>query len=294
MAGAAFAQAPAPQYPQQPAPQYPQQPAPQYPQQPPPGYPQAPPANPQQPQYPQQPPPGYPQQPGYPPGYPQQPPPGYPPPQVPGYPPPGYPQQPGYPQAGYPPGTYGQNPYAYAAAEPPGSHQHDGFYLKLLIGPGYAKFNGPGSATIKGAGVGFTLDIGGAISDNLIIFGEVTSTSLREPDVTTFTGGKGTATNTTVAANGFGAGLAYYIMPVNAYVSGALLIATNSRKFDNQDESDHTDAGVGFNLGGGKEFWVSTNWALGVGAQISASRVKEENDEWNTVAFSVGMTGTFN
>ena len=106
-----------------------------------------------------------------PPGYP---PAGYPPP---GYPPPGYPP-PGYPPPGYAPPPAGGYPYAppprHAA---PGFQTHDGVYLRLQLGAGYTRMSasqGGDSAVISGGSASIGLAVGGAVTDNLIIYGTFT------------------------------------------------------------------------------------------------------------------------
>ncbi|HEY0710004.1 MAG TPA: hypothetical protein VGG33_24540, partial [Polyangia bacterium] len=177
--------------------------------------------------------------------------------------------------------------------EQPGTHEHDGFYLRILLGPGYASFNGPSTIKLSGFGVGFALDAGGAISENLIAFGQLMVNSINDPELT------GARLNGTVegtfGSQGIGAGLSYYIMPMNAFVSGSLLFASLNSQLDGEEESSSEGKGIGVNLVAGKEFWVSSNWGLGIAAQMALSRVTDDaDDEWTNVGFSIGMTGTFN
>ena len=244
-------------------------PSPQAP--PPPAYPQAPPGYPPAP-------PGYPQAPpGYPPGYPPPPPPGYPAP---------YPY--GYPAA------------ALVGSRAPGAERHDGFYLRIQLGPGYTRMTssdgGAGELTIKGSGAGFTLALGGAVAENLIVFGELGGDSASQPSFEVNGNTLGNADGS-AGVSGIGVGLAYYIMPTNLYLSGALLGARLSSR-DRANNTSTSDLGVGVDLSLGKEWWVSDNWGLGIAAQFLAAHIKDGSDgtdvTWNALGFALAFSATFN
>lgn len=242
-------------------------------------------------------------------GYPQPAPYGAPPPA--GYaapapygapPPAGYAQPaPGYaaPAPGYAaPPAYGA-PAAYAAPayQPPGFHDHDGFYLRLLIGPGYlyssASYEGE-SISVKGVGGTFSIAAGGIVSRNLAIFGEVTGTSISDPTVDEG-GDSGTADGYTMTLVGLGPGLAYYLGG-NAYLSATLLLSKLSVSADDSDQTAETDWGFGGALAGGKEWWVSDNWGLGIAGQLSLNSIKEKDVDyrWTSIAVSLLFTATYN
>jgi hypothetical protein len=250
------------------------------------------------------PPPGYP-----PPGYP---PPGYAPP--PGYPPSGYAPAPGYPPPGYAPAPgYGAPGYA-----PPqhvaGSHEHDGFYLRLHIGPGYTHMSANSTGNdivISGTSGAFGLAMGGAVTGNLILFGTFTFASISNPNIKVngmstdanglpFSTGGGTADSF-----GIGAGAAYYIEPTNLYLSGSLLANQLQINDSNGSSVGQTNFGVGFEGLVGKEWWVSDNWGLGVAAQFLWASMKDKADAtglvttgdtptWTSAAFSLLFSATYN
>jgi hypothetical protein len=243
-----------------------QYPPPGYPQpgqrQPPPG--QYPP--PQRGQYAQ---PGYPQQPP-PPGYPQQPPPpGYPPqrqqypqqaqyPQRPGYPPQG--GQPPYGAApGYPPGGpgYGQQPDAYGYADPyadPTAYSHDGFYLRGGLGLDFLTFDSAGVAS-----VGLDVAVGGMVIPNLAIFGDVNIAFNRHSSI--------------------GAGVAYYLMPLNMYFGGGLALGA-ARGY----------GGVAFRGQVGKEWFVAPQFGIGVGGTLGVGFMEGRNP----LSVAINFISTFN
>jgi hypothetical protein len=257
----------------------------------PPGYQAAPPAG-----YPP-PPAGYPPPPaGYPP-----PPAGYPPPPA-GYPPPGYQAQPGY---GPPP------PYAGQVESPPAEKVHHGLYLRLQVGPGYTNMSGGSKgldAKVSGAGLGLSAAIGGAVAPNLIVFAEGMTARALSPDVT-LGGVDYSPAGGSISAGvvGFGAGLAYYLMPVNIYVSAAFL-ATWLNIIDDSDENNHvtlweTSIGYGLDASIGKEWFISDSLGLGVALQLTIGTMKGkaidaavggERPTWGTTAFTLGFSASFN
>lgn len=236
----------------------------------------------------QQPPPSYP---APPPGYPA-PPPSYPAP-PPGYPPPGYqPAQPYYPYSGQ------------VAVQPrPGVHQHDGFYLRMQLGPGYTSMTGEAGSTdieVKGAGAGFSIAVGGAVAENFILFGHLIADTAMEPEVKITGVGSGTAKGS-ASLTGFGLGAAFYVMPANLYLSGSLLGAQISISDEDGDKVGETKVGFGMDLSIGKEWWVSDNWGVGVAGQFMAARMKDKEaipggtvPEWTAWGFSIAFSATFN
>src|SRR5262245_33147513 len=86
--------------------------------------------------------------------------------------------------AGYPPPAVGSPPAPSAPARAPGAKTHDGFYLRLQLGPGYtsmsASVNGTGRS-IAGGGSGFDLALGGALNRHTIVYATVMSSTAREP-----------------------------------------------------------------------------------------------------------------
>ena len=264
----------------------------------------APPAAPAQPPpaaAPGSPPPAYPPPPAYapPPAYP--PPPAYAPP--PGYPAPGYP-----PPPAYPPSPYWQRPpygaaYQPVPATPPGFETHDGFFLRLHLGGGFTSISGSNGAgdtvRLSGGGVSLGVALGGAITKDLIIFGTVAGTIVSGPKVTSngVPGAYNSPNATTDSVGGTGAGLAYYLEPVNVYLSGALMLVTFEFDDANNNAIYQSKTGVGFQGIVGKEWWVSTNWGLGLAGELYVATMKDKTDpdtNWTSSAFSVLFSATYN
>jgi len=215
------------------------------------------------------------------------PPPGY------GAPPPGYYAPQPYPQQGY-------APQAYAAPPPvPGFHEHDGFYLRVLLGLGYlhnsASYQGA-SYTLSGPGATFGLALGGVVAPNLVVYGEVISTAVSDPHFDDGTS-SGTYSGETVSLTSIGPGVAYYL-DGNMYLSGTLLFSkiSYSDSNDSSNSVDGTDLGVGLGLTLGKEWWVSHDWGLGIAGQLSASSMKDASYDmrWTGVTASLLFSATYN
>jgi hypothetical protein len=233
-------------------------------------------------------PPGYNPAPAYgaPPAY------GYPPPAAYG-PPPGYyypPQQPAY----YPPQVMGT---------PPGFQTHDGFFLRLNPGLGFlnAKYSYGGTdTTISGSGLALSLAAGGAITPNLVIYGEFVATSALDPTVKT--GSVSGTWSGDVSLIGIGPGIAYYLEPSNVYFSGTLAFSQVTRSVDSSSSDSNrstslTDMGLGLALTVGKEWWVSQNWGLGFAGMFHAASMKVKNVDdtrMSAVGISILFSATYN
>ena len=246
------------------------------------GAPPAPPAAP-----PAGPPPGQPY--GTTPGQPGSPPPGqsYPP----GYgPPPGY--APGYAPPGYPPG-YAPPRYAPPV---PAEPTHTGTYVHLDLGGGFTSISGSdgygGTGKLSGGGPAFSVAVGGAPVPNLAVFGSIFFTGPSQPKQST-----GGTFNGDALVGGFGAGIVYYFMPANIFLSGTLA-ALQFQADDANGKTVYTsDFGVGFEGMVGKEFMVSDHWGLGGALEfVGASSMKDKdnpNISWSAAAFNLLFSATY-
>jgi hypothetical protein len=219
-----------------------------------------------------------------PPGQPGSPPPGqgYPP----GYAPPGY-AAPGYPP-GYPPP---------ANAPPvPTEPTHTGTYVHLHLGGGFTSIrgsNGAGAtAKLSGGGPAFAVSVGGAPVPNLAVFGSLFFTGASQPQDSS-----GVQFNGDALVGGFGAGVVYYFMPANVYLSAAIAALDFQASDANNKTVYSTDAGVGFEAMVGKEFWISEHWGLGGALEfVGASSMKDKNDSsvsWSATAFNLLFSATY-
>lgn len=146
-----------------------------------------------------------------------------------------------------------------------GIHEHDGFFLRMLYGFGYANLT---EEDVFGSDLkysGFAQDlrfqIGGTIAKNLILFGEFGGNMQIDPKLE-YMDFSGTAEDVTVSVFNFGGGITYYMMPSNFYFSLSLL--SSQASFEFEGTTGESQYGFGMYLMIGKEWWVGNDWGLGV------------------------------
>lgn len=182
---------------------------------------------------------------------------------------------------------------APAAAQSSGVHTHDGFYLNLDLGLGYAAATLETDPELKfsgGAGE-FSIGLGYAVSERFIVAGRLWGVSVPEPEVEVEGGGSGTADDVTFSLSGYGVDFTYYFLPVNVYVTATPSLVVAS--LDDGDTSSRSDAGFGLRLAVGKEWWVSDNWALGLNGQLAWASPEDEDVKIPSAWFGVGFSATF-
>lgn len=177
-----------------------------------------------------------------------------------------------------------------------GYHEHDGFFLRMLYGLGYAELvekDVLGSdMTISGAAQALRFQIGGTVAENLIVYGEFGGVMQIEPDIE-WMGQSASTSDVTVSVFDFGGGITYYLMPSNIYFSLSLL--ASQAEIENSGTKGTSEYGFGFNAMVGKEWWVDAQWALGVAAYGYFSTMKDKgtiegiNYEYDINNFSVGL-----
>jgi hypothetical protein len=197
---------------------------------------------------------------------------------------------------------YGPPP-GYAPAPVYGSwygyHQHDGFYMRLYAGPGYftasETYNGA-TGTYSGVGATYGASFGGAIAPNLILYGEFLGTTVTNATLS-YGGGVPDYSGLDLTLFGFGPGVAYYIEPVNLYLSGTLTFTEISFSDTNTAAPlDSTNLGIGFSFMVGKEWWLTPNWGIGIAGQFHIASMYDPtyDTRMRATAFSVLFSATYN
>ncbi len=218
-------------------------------------------------------------------------------------PPPAY-----YPPQGYaPPGYYPYPPPGYGAPQvmrlPPGYHQHDGFYMRLTLGPAGLSASDTRNGikdTYSGIGATFSGAFGGAIANNLILYGELLVTFVSDPNYQQTGSSQYSLTGIDLNLVGIGPGVAYYLDPYGLYFSGTLTftrVSLSDSSGNSNASTDLTNMGVGGSFMFGKEWWVSADWGLGAAAQLhlASMSVRGSSDTRMTAAaFSVLLSATYN
>ncbi len=168
-----------------------------------------------------------------------------------------------------------------------GVHKHDGFFLRFTPGIGHTnlteEIDGTDILELSGLSYSSRLQIGGAVSENLIIYGEIGGIIFLSPSMK-FLGEEIDDPDVTVNITGFGAGVSYYIMPANVYFALSLLASGVS--LENQGTTAETEIGFGFNLLCGYEWWVGDDWGLGIAGFLHYSSMHDQEfyDEIPTIS----------
>ncbi len=199
---------------------------------------------------------------------------------------------------------YGPRP-GYAPAPAYGSwdgfHQHDGFYMRLYAGFGdFTASESYAGATDTYSGIGATYGaaFGGAIAPNLILYGEFLGTTVTNATLS-YGGGTPDYSGLDLTMFGFGPGVAYYIEPINLYLSGTLTFTQISFSDTNTAAPlDSTNLGIGFSFMIGKEWWITPDWGIGLAGQIHVATMGDTVSGYDTrmraAAFSLLFSATYN
>jgi hypothetical protein len=179
---------------------------------------------------------------------------------------------------------------------PPGYHTHDGFFMRLSFGGGGAATSGRGQK-YSGGSFAFGAAFGGAIAPRLILYGEIFGHTA--PSATyDYSAVYGSGRARDLDIYGGGPGVAYYFMPLNLYLSGTFLLqrVALSDPNDSSNSIDLTNTGIGFSLMVGKEWWVSSDWGLGVAAEFLLGTAKDRyvDARWTSRAVAIMFTATYN
>jgi tetratricopeptide (TPR) repeat protein len=195
----------------------------------------------------------------------------------------------------YPPAT----PAVAAVVPPPGHHSHDGFFLRMQLGFGFTSVSAErADVEVSGTSGHVSLAAGVALAGKLVLYGEFGGGSVTEPKVKV--GDQSSSFDGEFSVFTFGAGAAYYFMPINVYLSGTiggsqLTLKVRGAALERMLESK---TGFGVTLSAGKEWWVSKDVALGVALQLHGSAMKEDipgdPDTLTPTWISLAFSGTYN
>jgi hypothetical protein len=187
------------------------------------------------------------------------------------------------------PGTPG------APGHDPTARTHDGFFLRFHIGPaGFAASatDGVDEVTVSGSGGGFGLALGAAVKPRVIVYLEVFDDIAIGP--TLEVNGQSATASDDVRAGviGIGPGIAYYF-PSNVYVSATFAVAKLTIQEDGEEVAE-SDTGFGVSAALGKEWWVSSQWGLGVAGQMFLGTIPDGDAEWSTAGVMLAFSATYN
>lgn len=186
----------------------------------------------------------------------------------------------------------------FAASAP---QTHDGFFLSIAMGLGYQNIDFVTSdyddytSNLSGAATDFDVKIGGRIANNLLLhmtLAGMTPTDSYDDD--------GDEYKTNMSLLGIGA--TYYFMD-NFLATASLGISQfrfgdDIATFDatvNTSPDRYSQSGFGFQLGFGKEWWVSENWGIGATAALLYGFAYNLDDaREGSLSISARLTATWN
>jgi len=187
-----------------------------------------------------------------------------------------------------------------AFSQTTGKYQHDGFYMRFLLGGASSTMtldDGSTEMELSGMSAAFRFQIGGTISENLIAYGEIGGIQIQNPDIEM--DDKTYETDDTKASNfDVGAGLTYYFMPTNIYLTGSILASRAELEYTRGSTTakGESDMGLGLFFGIGKEWWIADDWALGATLFTAYNSVPDKGSSdatISTMTFGVAFSATF-
>ena len=176
---------------------------------------------------------------------------------------------------------------AGAAAAGPRDHA-DGLLLRLSAGVGYGASEF-GDLKISGPSGDINFALGGIVSPNTAVHATLLGWVVSDPDAKVSGTTVGTI-NGDFELSGGGVGLTHYFMPANIYLSPTVGLGRLSI------DSDHTDIGLVTDLTIGKEWWVGSQWGLGVAGAVGFHSISDGDVDgsWEAVTFAVRFSATTN
>jgi TolB-like protein len=181
----------------------------------------------------------------------------------------------------------------------PGYHQHDGLFLRFQLGFGALHSKAPG-LELSGSAGSFAVGLGVSLTDNLVLFGEFYDDVNATPTVKLNGVSANSNGNVTHSLIGYGAGLAWYVTSLNAYLSASGGVGQVEIDFtDNTGAARKlsTQNGPMVRICLGKEWWVSTNWGIGASLNFEAGSMKDTGATpatFKSTAFALAFSATYN
>lgn len=173
---------------------------------------------------------------------------------------------------------------------------HDGFFLRLSAGGGTAntEIDIPGAKTKLNGGTGdVNFAIGAVVANNLALHATVFGWLVSDPDAEVDSLGSGTADGD-LDLTAFGAGLTYYFMPANIYISGS--VGAGKLSFDSPVGDFESDRGLAGELTVGKEWWIGGGWGLGLSGSFGFHSIPDGDvdENWTGNSSALRLSATMN
>jgi hypothetical protein len=170
-----------------------------------------------------------------------------------------------------------------------------GFYFSAAMGPAFGGINGNDNSgnTLKVAGTGVDIDIqvGGSISDNLFLHGTMLIKTISSPVINDVK----LSGNYYFDESMIGAGVTRYFND-NYFITGNMGFGNYS--FQEGNTTYTTDNGLTIQIKGGREWWISNRWLLGISLQYSHLNLTSRPagsviEKWDGNRFAICLYGSF-
>lgn len=175
--------------------------------------------------------------------------------------------------------------------------EHRGLLLRATTGYGFGALSAPDAEVREGSlAIGLGLDIGSAVIENLIVRG-------RARGMVSYFSDNAFGSSVLYSFGTLGAGVDYYIMPINIYVGGTVSVAGVTRT--DEDHVNRSKAGLGLDFDVGKEWWVGRRWGIGLALRVTyidcapanilrISGIEPANGRLRSVHVGLQFSATFN
>lgn len=168
---------------------------------------------------------------------------------------------------------------------------HRGLFVRGALGAGGFRadddFN---DETLSGGAGMFSIDLGGALAQDLALHGRFAINSVFEPTVTSDGEDLGDLDDTNLTFSLLGAGLTYYT-PSNVYLTGVIGLSRASFELDGVEYDAMTGAGFMGDIG--YEWLLGNNLGLGVGGRLELHSVRGSGETLSTASLGVLLSVTY-
>ncbi len=175
-------------------------------------------------------------------------------------------------------------PAALAQNSPPETHQ--GLFLRLQGGLGYlradADYLGGNSSAYGGSGV-LGLAVGGAVAENVIVYGELWGMAAANPTVQ-FLSATHVLQDASLNYGGLGLGLGTFLMPANVFL-GVSLSLTRLGVTDADGTRTNSDVGLAVSATLGRQWWISHHAGLGLSVTVVGGGNRDNNNDANSATY---------
>ncbi len=183
-------------------------------------------------------------------------------------------------------------------AELDGRRTQPGIIGNAKVGFGYTRLTSK-PLTIQGSGAQVALSLGGMLTPELGFYGLFTDCSADAPSFYPNGAYKDDDVDVSVSITGIGAGSIYYFEPSDLYASlGVEMVMAKVSEMSRQEmqrDRFRSSPGVAGTLTFGRDWWVSSEWALGGAAQMQISYIPDQdNTTWFNGSFGLLFSATYN